>query len=210
MCTDDEEQLDCEPYSEYLRVFQNKLKELAGILDDVYHLSESYRINEKLSDMGRMSVFLSLSLFFMIIVASWNFIQLNLSLMYLNQLHLWVNNCICTAAILVYFKFQSKVDNIGMYHAVAKDIPKYKGGSDLMRNMAQYVQCKPKKFSVSMFQRLYTLNYSNNQIVLYVHGSNIEENHQGASCITFCSDDLHMVLLCAHVFFHTENRISLL
>ena len=128
------------PDSEYLRVFRNKLRELAGILDDVYHPSESCRIYEKLSDMGRMSVFVSLLPFFVIIVAGWNFIELNLSLMYLNQLHLQVNDCICAASILPYFEFQSKVDNIGMYHAVPKNIPEYNGGSDLMRNMAQYVQ----------------------------------------------------------------------
>ena len=36
-----------------------------------------------------------------------------------------------------------------MYHAIAKDIPEYNGGSDLMRDMAQYVEHKPKKYKVS-------------------------------------------------------------
>ena len=36
-----------------------------------------------------------------------------------------------------------------MYHAIAKDIPEYNGGSDLMRTMAQYVERKPKKYKVN-------------------------------------------------------------
>ena len=35
-----------------------------------------------------------------------------------------------------------------MYHVIAKDIDEYNGGSNLMRNMAQYVEWKPKKFQV--------------------------------------------------------------
>ena len=49
----------------------------------------------------------------------------------------------------ITFPFQSKVDNIGMYHAIAKDIDEYNGGSDLMRNMAQYLEGGLKKFCVS-------------------------------------------------------------
>ena len=48
-----------------------------------------------------------------------------------------------------YLNFlQSKVDVIGMYHAIAKDLIEFNGGSDLVRGMAQYVQGKPKKFKV--------------------------------------------------------------
>ena len=55
-------------------------------------------------------------------------------------------NCNITA----HFNFlQSKVDVIGMYHAIAKDLIEFNGGSDLVRGMAQYVEGKPKKFKVS-------------------------------------------------------------
>ena len=57
--TDDDEKADAEPDQEYLRVFKVKLRELAHILVDIYPPSESFRINEKLADMGRISVFVS-------------------------------------------------------------------------------------------------------------------------------------------------------
>ena len=50
--TDDDEKADAEPDNEYLRVFKVKLWELACILADVYPPSESFRINEKLVEMG--------------------------------------------------------------------------------------------------------------------------------------------------------------
>ena len=70
--------------------------------------------------------------------------------MNLNQLHSSHGGLFRSVLILQFLKFQSKVDNIGMYHTMAKDIDEYNGGSDLMRNMAQYIERKPKKFSVSM------------------------------------------------------------
>ena len=70
--------------------------------------------------------------------------------MNLNQLHSSHSSLFRSVLILQFLKFQSKVDNIGMYHTVAKDINEYNGGSDLMWNMAQYIERKPKKFSVSM------------------------------------------------------------
>ena len=57
--TDDDEKADAEPDNEYLRVFKVKLRELAHILADVYPPSESFRINEKLVEMGQISVFVS-------------------------------------------------------------------------------------------------------------------------------------------------------
>ena len=56
---DEEDQADGEPPQEYLRVYRMKLRELASILSDVYSPAEFYRINEKLNDMGRISVFVS-------------------------------------------------------------------------------------------------------------------------------------------------------
>ena len=50
--TDDDEKADAEPDNEYLKVFKVKLQELARILADVYPPSESFRINEKLAEMG--------------------------------------------------------------------------------------------------------------------------------------------------------------
>ena len=41
---------------------------------------------------------------------------------------------------------------------MAKDIDEYNGGSDLMWNMAQYVERKPKKFSVSMCKMYITVS----------------------------------------------------
>ena len=55
------------------------------------------------------------------------------------------NECVTVTNL----QFQSKVNNIGMYHTIVKDIDEYNGGSDLMHNMAQYVQRKPKKFKVT-------------------------------------------------------------
>ena len=69
--------------------------------------------------------------------------------MNLNQLHSSHGGLFQSVLILRFLKFQSKVDNIGMYHTVAKDINEYNGDTDLMRNMAQYIEKKPKKFSVS-------------------------------------------------------------
>ena len=57
--TDDHEKADAEPDDKYLRVFKVKLRELAHILADVYPPSESFRFNEKLANMGRISVFVS-------------------------------------------------------------------------------------------------------------------------------------------------------
>ena len=73
-----------------------------------------------------------------------------LKLINLNQLHSCHTGLSRSVLILQFLKFQSKVDNIGMYHTVAKDIDEYNGGSDLMCNMAQYIERKPKKFTVSM------------------------------------------------------------
>ena len=44
--------------------------------------------------------------------------------------------------------FQSKIDNLGMYLAIAKDLDKYNGGTDLMKDIGMFVQRKPKKYTV--------------------------------------------------------------
>ena len=78
--------------------------------------------------------------------------------MNLNQLHSYYDGLFRSVFILAFLKLQSKVDNIGMYHAIAKDIDEYNGGSDLMWNMAQYVERKPKKFCVSMCMMYITVS----------------------------------------------------
>ena len=59
MKTDDDEKPDCEPDNEYLTVFKTKLRELVQILANVYPPAESYCINEKLAEMGRILLFVS-------------------------------------------------------------------------------------------------------------------------------------------------------
>ena len=44
--------------------------------------------------------------------------------------------------------FQSKIDNLGMYHTIAKDLDEYNGGTDLMKDIGMFVQRKPKKYMV--------------------------------------------------------------
>ena len=38
-----------------------------------------------------------------------------------------------------------------MYHAIAKDLDEYNGGSQLIRDIGMFVQRKPKKYTVSIF-----------------------------------------------------------
>ena len=56
---DEEDQADGQPDEQYMKVYRTKLRELSCILSDVYSPTEFYRINEKLNDMGRISVFVS-------------------------------------------------------------------------------------------------------------------------------------------------------
>ena len=56
--------------------------------------------------------------------------------------------------------FQSKIDNLGMYHAIAKDLDEYNGRTDLMKDIGMFVQRKPKKYTVicyhiSIFRQKY-------------------------------------------------------
>ena len=57
--TDDDGNVDAEPEEQYLTTFRTKLRDLAKILDDAYLPSESYKINQKLASMQRMSLFVS-------------------------------------------------------------------------------------------------------------------------------------------------------
>ena len=43
---------------------------------------------------------------------------------------------------------QAKVDNLGMYHAIAKDLDEYNGDTDLMHDIGMFIQRKPKKYTV--------------------------------------------------------------
>ena len=62
--TDDDSKADAEPEAAYLTTFKTKLRDLANILADVYLPAESYKINQKLASMDRVSLFVSLLLKF--------------------------------------------------------------------------------------------------------------------------------------------------
>ena len=57
--TDDDGKVDGEPEEQYLTTFRTKLRDLAKIMDDVYLPLESYKINQKLASMQRISLFVS-------------------------------------------------------------------------------------------------------------------------------------------------------
>ena len=61
--TDDENEDDREPSDDHMKVYKSKLKDLAKILDDIYPPAESHKINEKLTRMGQIPVFISLFFF---------------------------------------------------------------------------------------------------------------------------------------------------
>ena len=73
-CTDDDREVDAEPPKDYMRTFNTKLRDLACILADVYLPSEAFRINEKLADIGCVSLFVS---YFHILLMSWNCCKLD-------------------------------------------------------------------------------------------------------------------------------------
>ena len=54
------------------------------------------------------------------------------------------------------FNFKAKVDDIGMYHSIAKDLDEYNGGSHLMRDIGFFMQRKPKKYSVIFLSSSHT------------------------------------------------------
>ena len=56
---DDENEDDCEPSDDHIKVYKSKLKDLAKILNNFYPPMESHKINEKLTRMGRIPVFVS-------------------------------------------------------------------------------------------------------------------------------------------------------
>ena len=47
------------PSDDFVRVYRRKLRELEVILNDVHPPAESFKINEKLSAMGRVPLFVS-------------------------------------------------------------------------------------------------------------------------------------------------------
>ena len=55
----DENEDDKQPGDDHVKVYKQKLNSLNKILDDVYLSAESYKINEKLTKMGRIQVFIS-------------------------------------------------------------------------------------------------------------------------------------------------------
>ena len=56
---DDENEDDRELSDDHIKVYKSKLKDLAKILDDIYPPVESHKINEKLTRMGQIPVFVS-------------------------------------------------------------------------------------------------------------------------------------------------------
>ena len=60
---DDENKDDRELSDDHIKVYKSKLKDLAKILDGVYLPAESHKINEKLTRMGRIPVFVSFFFF---------------------------------------------------------------------------------------------------------------------------------------------------
>ena len=56
---DDENEDDREPSDDHIKVYKSKLNDLAKILNDVYPPVESHKINEKLTRMGRIPIFVS-------------------------------------------------------------------------------------------------------------------------------------------------------
>ena len=56
---DDENDDNREPKDDHIKVYKSKLKDLAKILNDVYPPAESHKINEKLTRMGQIPVFVS-------------------------------------------------------------------------------------------------------------------------------------------------------
>ena len=55
----DENEDDKQPSDDHVKVYKQKLNNLNKILNDVYLPAESYKINEKLTKMGRIQVFVS-------------------------------------------------------------------------------------------------------------------------------------------------------
>ena len=64
-----------------------KLRELELILNDVYPLAESYPINKKLSDMGRVPLFVSKIQIFTQILYFVKLIKFDSTLIKFNQVH---------------------------------------------------------------------------------------------------------------------------
>ena len=58
---------------------------------------------------------------------------------------------------------QAKVDNLGMYHTIAKDLDEYKGGTDLMHDIGMFIQRKPKKYTVWKLTSFATSEYTANK-----------------------------------------------
>ena len=51
-------------------------------------------------------------------------------------------------------KFQSKIDALRMFHAIAKPLPEYAGGTHLMRHVAHYAEKHRKKYEVTLTHEL--------------------------------------------------------
>ena len=59
----DENKDDKQPGDDHVKVYKQKLNSLNKILNDVYLPAESYKINKKLTKMGRILVFVSFFFF---------------------------------------------------------------------------------------------------------------------------------------------------
>ena len=79
LLTDDDDKPDNAPTKDYLMVFKSKLRELLIMLADVYPPMESYRINQKVTAMGRVPLFVSIMSNKLIYVWVVRLIQLDLT-----------------------------------------------------------------------------------------------------------------------------------
>ena len=61
--TDDNDAADVEPEKSHLKVYKQRLHELAKLLKDVYALANMYKINQKLTENGRIPIFVNLNSF---------------------------------------------------------------------------------------------------------------------------------------------------
>ena len=63
ICTDDDNKADAEPEKTCLKIYRQRLHERAKLLEDVYAPVDMYKINQKLTEMGRIPIFVSLNSF---------------------------------------------------------------------------------------------------------------------------------------------------
>ena len=61
--SDDDDAPDTEPAKDHLKIYRQKLRDLALLLNDAYAPADAYKLNEKLTKMGRIPLFVSICSF---------------------------------------------------------------------------------------------------------------------------------------------------